>query len=305
MSKTIILFLLALPLAVLAIEPSVYGAGDLDSKNPYGLTPAEKKILQNNEKVTNLNKSVGGVQVELSRINEGYEGLRSVTESISLKIGKIDEKIRSLDEKTKDIEIIRSDLIELKEYSSEGRAIQEENQEKIKIAITELGLLIDSINKNYVDKDKFNAFVASQKAFENMVNEKLGKSAEKKTKDTFKTKDSGTIAKDADELFEKKAYNDAKVHYENLLERNYKPAKANFYLGEIAFIQKSYASAIEHYKQSIALYDKASYVPTLLYHTGISFEKLGKSKEAKGFFKALKDGYPDSSEAKKLTKNQQ
>ena len=71
-------------------------------------------------------------------------------------------------------------------------------------------------------------------------------------------------------------------------------------MGEIAYSQKSYSSAIEHYKASIALFDKAAYTPTLLYHTGSSFEKLGKLKEAQGFYKALKDSYPDSPEAKKI-----
>jgi TolA-binding protein len=50
----------------------------------------------------------------------------------------------------------------------------------------------------------------------------------------------------------------------------------------------------------MSLFDKAAYTPTLLYHTGASFEKLGKAKEAQGFYKALKDTYPDSPEAKKV-----
>jgi len=41
-------------------------------------------------------------------------------------------------------------------------------------------------------------------------------------------------------------------------------------------------------------------MPTLLYHTGISFSKLNKTKQAKQFFDALKQSYPNSKEAKSL-----
>ena len=97
-----------------------------------------------------------------------------------------------------------------------------------------------------------------------------------------------------------KSFAEAKVLYTELLNRNYKPAKVNFNLGEIAYNQKSYTSAIEHYKTSISLFEKAAYTPTLLSHTASSFEKLGKTKEAQSFYKALKESYPDSPEAKKV-----
>ena len=70
------------------------------------------------------------------------------------------------------------------------------------------------------------------------------------------TKDSATLVKEADDHFEKKAYAEAQALYTELLNRNYKPAKVNFNLGEIAYSQKSYTTAIEHYKSSIALFDK-------------------------------------------------
>ena len=59
------------------------------------------------------------------------------------------------------------------------------------------------------------------------------------------TKDSATLVKEADDFFDKKSYSEAQVLYSELLNRNYKPAKINFNLGEIAYSQKSYSSAIE------------------------------------------------------------
>ena len=300
MKKRILFFsTVLLPLAMLSNEPSAYGAGDLDSKAPYGLSSSEKKILQNNEKVANLSQSVGSV-------NEQYEGVRSIMDGYGNKIAKMDERIRLL-EKTNDE--LKTENNQLKEYVAEGRKLQNDNQEKIKVVLGELSSLIDSINKNYVPKDKF----------DQLANEVRGKSSGKVTtvtpdttkKETAKdskpvaskelsTKDSATLIKEADDLYEKKSYNEAKTLYGELLNRNYKPAKVNFNLGEIAYTQKSYTSAIEHYKTSISLVEKAAYAPTLLFHTGSSFEKLSKNKEAQAFYKALKDTYPDSPEAKKI-----
>lgn len=294
MKKPISLSLAALLLPVVALsnEPSAFSAGDINSPNPYGLTSSEKKILQSNQKVSE-------VKAELGTVSEQLEGMRSVIEGYNNKIARMDEKMRSLEaENTK-----------LKEYVEENRKIQADNQEKIKAVLGELGSLIDSINKNYVPKEKF----------EQLANEVRGKAktgtaptateTSKATTDIkikaptpkeLASKDSATLNKEADDLYAKKSFAEAKVLYTELLNRNYKPAKVNFNLGEIAYDQKSYTAAIEHYKTSISMFDKAAYTPTLLYHTASSFEKLGKAKEAQSFYKALKESYPDSPEAKKV-----
>ena len=294
MKKPISLSLAALLLPVVALsnEPSAFSAGDINSPNPYGLTSSEKKILQSNQKVSE-------VKAELGTVSEQLEGMRSVIDGYNNKIARMDEKMR----------VLEAENTKLKEYVEENRKIQADNQEKIKAVLGELGSLIDSINKNYVPKEKF----------EQLANEVRGKAkagttpaateTSKATPDTkvkaptpkeLAAKDSATLNKEADDLYAKKSFAEAKVLYTELLNRNYKPAKVNFNLGEIAYDQKSYTAAIEHYKTSISMFDKAAYTPTLLYHTASSFEKLGKAKEAQGFYKALKDSYPDSPEAKKV-----
>ena len=299
MKKSILFFLAALLLPVVGLsnEPSAYGAGDLDAKTPYGLSSSEKKILQNNEKVTNLNQTVGSVKAELSKVSEDYEGVRSVIDGYGSKIAKLEERLRLLEQANEEL---RTENSQFKEYAADSRKIQVENQDKVKAVLTELSSLIDSINKNYVPKDKFDQLVKELKV----------KSTTKQVDDTPKekavpskdlsSKDSATLMQEADNFFDKKSFKEAKIYYDELIKRNYKPAKHNFSLGEIAYNTKSYSEAIEYYKTSIALYDKASYTPTLLYHTGASFDKLGKSKDAQTFYKALKQGYPDSPEAKKV-----
>jgi TolA-binding protein len=279
--------------SLLANEPSVYGAGNLDSTNPYGLTSSEKHILKNSDKVNNLVEGVGSIKIKLNRINENYEGLRSVTEAFGSKIAKIDQKIRVLEEssikKDESAVLLKEEIADLKTYVNESRALQDANQEKIKLVLGELSSLIDSINNSYVSKKSF-------KKLESQVAKLLSS----KKISTVSKKSGAVLLKEGTALFNKKSYNEAKLRFSELLKKNYKPARSNYYMGEIAYFQKSYTTAIEHYKKSISLYDKADYMPALLYHTGISFSKLKKSSQATQFFNALKQGYPNSKEAKSI-----
>lgn len=310
MKKQIFLFSIALlPMAALSSEPSAFGSSDFSSgTTSYSNTVSvSDKKPQNNQKTATINESISSSKVDLSNVSEQYEGMRSVMDSYATKIAKQDEKMHQLEEEIK----------KLREYVEESRKIQIENQDKIKVVVGELGTLIDSINKNYVPKEKFDQLANELKGGKGAAS-KTNSTPETTKKDAVKettpatpssktisakelsTKDSATLIKEADEYYEKKSYAEAQAFYTELLNRNYKPAKVNFNLGEISFSQKSYSTAIEHYKSSIALFDKAAYTPTLLYHTGASFEKLGKTKEAQGFYKALKENYPDSPEAKKV-----
>ena len=69
-------------------------------------------------------------------------------------------------------------------------------------------------------------------------------------------------------------------------------------LGEISYFSGSYAEAINYYKKSISHNESQDYTPKLLYHTAISFDKIGDKDSANKFYKALKASYPDSKEAK-------
>lgn len=285
------LLTLLLPVVAFSNEPSAFSAGDMNAPNPYGLTSSEKKILQSSQKVTE-------VKAELGSVSEQLEGMRSVIDGYNNKIARMDERMRQLTEEN----------AKLREYVEESRKIQSENQDKVKVVLGEMGTLIDSINKNAVTKEKFDQLANEVRGKGKVATEpqkvtdisKNDPKAKTLTTKEFATKDSATLLQEADDLFSKKSYPQAKALYTELLNRNYKPSKVNFNLGEISYNDKAYTSAIEHYKTSISLFDKAPYTPTLLYHTASSFEKLGKAKEAQSFYKALKDGYPDSPEAKKV-----
>ena len=307
--KTILFSMVLLPIVALSNEPSAFGTSDFSSTttssqtNSYNnsISVSDRKVNQAPIKATSLESSSSSrdVSANSSSASEQYEVMRSLLDSYASKIAKQDERMRQQEEEMK----------KLRDYVEESRKIQADNQEKIKAVVGELGTLIDSINKNYVPKEKFDQLANEVRG--GKATKSTATSAPAETKEaatpakTFSAKelsakDSATLLKDADEYYDKKSYTEAQTLYKELLNRNYKPAKINYNMGEIAYSQKSYSSAIEYYKASIALFDKASYTPTLLYHTGSSFEKLGKLKEAQGFYKALKDSYPDSPEAKKI-----
>jgi TolA-binding protein len=88
-----------------------------------------------------------------------------------------------------------------------------------------------------------------------------------------------------------------------LIAANYKPAESNYYLGEIWYYRKDYAKAISYFKKSALLYDKADWMPKLLLHSAISFEKTGDFKNAASFYETLMTNYPESKEAKSADKN--
>jgi len=286
MNKLLALIVL-IPIVVLSAEPSVYGAGNLDSENPYGLSASEKKIVQNSKSVKSLEKQIKMMQLNYNHLQEKLDGTRSVTESISDKIGKIDSKISDVvgndNNKSITLENLQNEIDELKQQLSDNITLQNENQDKIKSVLAELSSLIDSINTNYVSKDEFNKLIKKRSA-----------------KNSISGKSGAQLSREADKFFKNKSYKNATIRFKKLVSMRYKPARSNFKLGEISYYQKKYNQAIVYYKKSIALYDKASYIPTLLYHTGISLSKLKKNKEASSFFNALKSNYPNSKEAKSL-----
>jgi len=82
-----------------------------------------------------------------------------------------------------------------------------------------------------------------------------------------------------------------------LSKKKYKAPEANFWIAEIFFERKKYKEAIRYYKQSASANEKASYMPTLLLHTGISMEKNGDSASAKAFYDATVSKFAGSGAA--------
>lgn len=271
-------------------EISVFDAGNLDSSNPYGLTDSEKVMLKNKQKVDSLSKNIDSVESTLSGAKERIEGIQSVLDGINSRITRLEKRVDELQGVSSSDSSETLSLESLKKSIEETRALQDANNKKITKALKDLSLIIDKINSNYVSKSELDK--PSQKPTAKEPKPQASSSAD------FTKQKIQDIATEAKKMFDGGKLEEAQERYEFLLSKNHKPALANFYLGEISYQQKAYNNAIKYYQQSISLYDKADYTPKLLYHTAISFDKIGDTPSANRFYKALKLGYPDSKEAK-------
>ena len=269
-----------IPLVIVASEPSAFEAGDLDAKNPYGLTKTEKHILKNKEDIATIKSRLYKLQTKVSNMSEKLEGLQSVVEGI-------DEKVRNLQTQLKKggkDETLRSEMAALRKDFNESLQVQKENFSSMKKVLKELTSLIDTINANYVSKKELKSELS-----------KIYALLEKKR---VQSKSGAELYKLAREAYRKKEYDKAIQYYEEAARKGYKPATSNFYIGESCYYTKDYSCAVEHYKKSASLYAKASYMPTLLLHTAISLDRLGKKQEAKKFYESVVKLYPKSKAAK-------
>lgn len=267
-------------------EISVYDAGNLNSSNPYGLTDIEKNQLQNRQ----LSQNISSIDSSLNEAMQRIEGLQSIIDGLNSRMAKLEKRVNDLESGSLGNGSANfSEISELRKYVEESRAIQESNNEKITRALQDMGALIDKSNlKKTTEKIKDE---------EKSVNNK-SEEVSQKSKQDFSKQTNADLSNEAKKFFDTGKLENAKTRYEYLLSKEYKPAMANFYLGEISYQQKAYNDAIQYYQKSIELYDKADYTPKLLYHTAISFDKIKDTQSANRFYKALKLGYPDSKEAK-------
>ncbi len=297
---------------LLYAESSAFGAGDLTSDSPYGLTSGEKLLK---EKLDTLSNNDAQVNSRISEIEQRVEGLQSTLEGINSQYAKSNSRLTQLETDFEAMENnLSTELQNLKAYVEESRKIQDANNKQIKKILAELSSLVDSINANYVSKDDLNDFnlsanntlVIPTSDDKNATSLKENNASvipvkEKEVKqidDSWKKKKNNEILDLAIKDLNDNSYENSKTKLNYLISKQYKPARANFWLGEIEYKQKKYNNAIAYYKTSSALSTKGDYFPKLLYHTAISLDKIGDPKTANGFYKALKTNYPNSPEAK-------
>lgn len=322
MNKILLSTILLSSTIALADEVSVFGAGDLDSKNPYGLNKTEKTILKNKKQLGSIDSKVKDVKYTVESINERIDGLESIYEGDSQKLNetvlKLNKVIKKFEENSTLTEQNKTNIEDLKTVSQQLLLIQEEsrtenkaNIESLKKAISKLSKTTNRINSNYISEKEFKSNMKQfiTRAEFNALKKSLGQKTSTKTTSKTKTNkvlssgDKKTMMDEAIKLFKKDYFTKAIPMFEELVSANYKPAANNYYLGEIWYYRKKYDDAIRHFKTSAMLYDKASYMPKLLLHSAISFEKTKDFSNAANFYSTLIEIYPDSSEAKTATKN--
>lgn len=324
MTKYLLSFLIVSSLAV-AEEVSVYGSGDSSGSGSYGLNSSEKHILKNQASINLLTSKVGDINSLLDSIKNRLEGLESTYEGDSAKLNSTSRKVDELMQRVG----ASSDLGSNSSPSSSqgGDAQLAETVNGLKAALTKLTTLVNKINSEYVSSNELEKnmqqfitreeFEALKKAAgiktsqvspttkldANTASIDTQSSSEVSSKKLSTAEDKLNLMKEAKSDFDSKKYEASTPKYEKLLEANYKPAEVNFYLAQNWYMRKKYDSAISYYKKSAMLNDKAAYMPTLLLHSAISFEKTKDKDNAKSFYSTLIDLYPNSNEAKTAKQN--
>ncbi len=282
-------------LNLVAAEPSAFGAGNLDSNSPYGLTSSEKTVLQNKKKLKKIAVKSNNQANEVDSLRERIDGLQSIVESLSRKSQSNKRSLSQLVDKNNE-NAKSSD-----EYGKRLGEISEVNSQSIKkniLVLEEMSQLIYEINKNYVSKKEFNALVNDVNEFKNLVVKELKSSSKVKEKSSgLNSMSNGDVATKAKEFYNKQYYTKAIEYYSHLITKNYKPANAHYMVGQMYFKRKNYAEAISYYKKSASLYKSASYMPELMLNTAISMDKSNDKKNAKAFYNGVISKYPESSEA--------
>jgi len=300
-SVLVVLLTTAVPLLLISAEPSAFGAGDLSNPEPYGLTSNEKVILDNKDKLRKVVVKSNNQANEVDSLRERIDGLQSIIESLSRKAHNNKITLNRLNEESA-LKSENSD--EYEKRLSEVVGSNSENIEKTKVVMSEMSLLIDSINKDYVTKKEFNSLVNDVNSFKALIAKELKSSskAKKPAKSKLSSMPNAEIYKQAQAYFDKKWYTNAIEYYEFLITKNYKPAYAHYMVGEMNYRRKNYANAITYYKKSASLYSDASYMPKLMLHSAIAMKKTGDTKNANTFFSAVVAKYPQSTEAKEAKK---
>ncbi|MDF1881541.1 tetratricopeptide repeat protein [Sulfurimonas sp. MAG313] len=288
---------LLLPLSLYA-EKSAFGAGDLDSPNPYGLTKAEKKILDNKQTIGNIKGTSSKNRSRIGNVEESVSGMQSIVEGLN-------ENVRK---NTIQLQELKTQIVGIQETSGtmntrldEIVLTHEEHISQLKVVMGELSTLIDTINTHYVSKEEYNKLANEINSFKLEVSKQLRKIASSGNS-VYDNKSSANVANDAYAFFKAKKYADAIDAYEHLIKKKYKPARAHYYIGESYFLLDEYTNAVAYFKESAKLYSKADYMPNLMFHTAISLKKTGDDEGADQFFEALVVKYPSSSQARKSEK---
>ena len=282
-----------LPFSLLGAEPSAFGAGNLNSPNPYGLTSSEKTLLQNKKSLRKVVVKTNNQANEVDSLRERIDGIQTIIESISASSRKNKLAIKSIDKKNnKDLE----NSSEFDKRFTESVEVNTQEIVKINLMLVEMSKLVDKINTSYVTKDEFNVLVKDLNQFKTLVAKEL-KSKSKPRKSKLDSMSNGDVATKAKSYYDKKLYTKALEYYQHLIKKNYKPARGHYMVGEIYYYRKDYANSIAYFKKSASLYSKASYMPVLMLHTAIGMDKTNDKKNAKTFYNAVISKYPDSSSA--------
>ena len=215
-----------------------------------------------NKAINKNKKTIATLKRKIAQQNERIDGLRSIVEGLSATVNELQQ----------------------------GRQVEQSSGDNGAL-LKELGAMIDKINGDYVSKAELQKALAGQGKYIPSKKDVKKKTKATSTTDSLEGKSAKKLYSEGVRLFVKKRYDESKKRFVITDTKGYKPAASNYYLGEISYYTKQYEDAIFYFKKSAGLYDKASYIDTLLLHTAISLEKNGEKAQAKAFYENIIANY--------------
>jgi len=214
---------------------------------------------------------------EIAQLREELEGLKSIVQGLSMAQNQAQQKSHT----------------GASSASVDSKLIQD------------LGSMIDKINSDYVSKDDLKRALKSGKVAKSRssTDNSTSKTAKSTKENALQKASSSALYSRGVRLVKQKKYSMAKLRFDILKKRNYKKSSTYFYLGEIAYRTKAYSDAVSYYQTSASANESASYMDTLLLHTALSLKKQGDMAQAKKFFQAIIDSYPNTNSASEAKKH--
>jgi len=289
----VVLAIILLSAFLRAEEPSAFGAGDLNNPNPYGLTREEKLFLENKKEIQGIASKSSLQNAKVESVAERLDGIQAVIEGLAQAQNEQKLLLKKVTDSLSDQN--RSQKIDtlINQNNTDG-----ENIIRLKLLIEELSQSVDGINNAYISKEEFATLMKQLKvAIPASSNSKAVISSEKAKKG-----DNVTLEKEGKKLLSQKNYPQAQEAFEAMIQKKYKSAEANFWIGEIYFDQQQYKEAMGYYKQSASENEKTVVMPTLLLHSGIALEKMGDVAKARDFYGATVARYAGSGAAMEASK---
>ena len=222
-----------------------------------------------------------GMEEETAQAAQTARAPLTTMAAMRQRIAEQDERIDGL---TTIIEGLSASLNELRSGGANDTSNATQGSDAL---LQKLAGMIDEINANYVRRDELNKVLS--KSTKTSTSKKVVKS--KSQANSLAGKSNATLYSEGVRLFVKKRYSEAKKRFTITDTKGHKPAASNYYLGEIAYYTKQYEDAIFYFKKSAGLYDKASYIDTLLLHTAISLDKTGEKGQARIFYENIIENY--------------
>ncbi|HQS72679.1 MAG TPA: hypothetical protein PLH07_01760 [Sulfurovum sp.] len=239
---------------LLCAEPSVYGFGTDESSDTESYSDSDQ----------GSSSTIASLRQQIAQQNERIDGLTTIVEGLSASINEL--------------QLAKND-------TAAGSSSADTD-----VLLKKLAGMIDEINQNYVSKQELQRSLGKTQSAP--VREKpITMSSAESSEEGLDSQSSATLYNEGVRFFVKKQYAEAQKRFSLADSKGYKPAASNYYLGEVAYYTNKYEDAIFYFKKSAGLYDKATYIDTLLLHTAISLEKTGDKGQAKIFYENIIQNY--------------